>query len=59
MSGELADHLINSQAVILTHVVQESQCMVLEDRMHVKPRSASCVAMGSPLCLSGLQPSHC
>lgn len=32
MAGELADHLINSQAVILTYMVQESQCMVLEDR---------------------------
>lgn len=30
--GELADHLIDSQAVVFTHVVQEPQSMVLEDR---------------------------
>lgn len=32
MPGELADHLIDSQAVVFTHVVQEPQSMVLEDR---------------------------
>lgn len=32
MPGELADHLIDGQAVILTHMVQEPQGMVLQDR---------------------------
>lgn len=32
MPGELADHLVDSQAVILTHMVQEPQSMVLDDR---------------------------
>jgi hypothetical protein len=49
--GKLANHLTDSQAVILPHMVQEPQCVVLENRgskrqRHVSPKSTCHAALG-------------
>lgn len=51
MPGELADHLIDSQAVVLTHMVQEPQSMVLETGDH--SRAQVCEAQVYWLCGPG------
>lgn len=51
MPGELADHLIDSQAVVLPHVVQEPQGVVLRtgDGGRARAGEAQATSHGRPL----------